>query len=76
MTRAKFECTSVKETTWAKEYEFSPVMKGDPGDNPENEEFFKTTPTVKITIVVKNENVKFVPGQSYYIDFTLADQKE
>jgi hypothetical protein len=69
MTRAKFECISVKETTWNKQYEFQAVTSG----SPENEEFFKTTPAGQITISVKNDNVVFTPGKKYYIDFTEAE---
>ncbi len=70
-SRAKFECASVKQTTWSKEYEFNAVT-GTGGD-PENEAFFKTSPSGKITIAVKNENVVFVPGKKYYIDFTEVE---
>ncbi len=70
-TRAKFECVSVLVSAWSKTYEFQPVM-GTAG-NPENEQFFKTTPGGKLSITIKNENVNFIPGKSYYLDFTLAE---
>lgn len=69
MTRAKFECESVTETTWAKSYKFRAVTSG----SPENEAFFKTTPTGTIEIAVKNPEVSFTPGKKYYVDFTPAD---
>ena len=66
MVRAKFRCDSVKTNSWSKEFEFSPVV----GNSPENETFFKTTPTGKIVLNVKNEGVNFEIGKEYYIDFS------
>lgn len=70
MTRAKFQCQSVKQTTYGREIEFSPVVSG----SQENEEFFKTTPGGKIVLNVKNEGVNFEVGKFYYTDFTEAEQ--
>ncbi len=67
-TRSKFECVSKKVTTWSNEYEFLAVTSG----SPENDAFFKTTPSGKITINVKNEGVNFEVGKKYYVDFSEA----
>lgn len=65
MTRAKFKCLSVKTTEYSKEYEFAPVING----SPENDEFFKTTPSGKLVLNVNNAGVNFVVGLEYYLDF-------
>lgn len=67
-TRAKFSCISVKTTTYGREFEFMAVTSS----SPENEAFFKTTPSGKITLNVKNEGVNFEVGKEYYIDFSPA----
>lgn len=65
MTRAKFECISIKQTSWSKEYEFSAVIAG-----AENEAFFKTTPSGKISVSIKNDAVVFEVGKQYFVDFS------
>lgn len=68
MVRAKFTCGSVKQGVGWREIEFLPVV----GNSIENDEFFKTTPAGKITLVVKNEGVNFEVGKDYYVDFNEA----
>lgn len=71
--RAKFVCTQVsKQVSWnGKSYQYAatfyPVVSG----NEENEQFFESTPTGKIELSTIREDY-FIPGKSYYIDFTEA----
>lgn len=70
-TRAKF--TVCKTTQFKDGYEvtLTPVI----GGSPENESFFKWTPTGSITMGLVNESTakQFVVGESYYVDFTKAE---
>ena len=68
MVRAKFRCDSVKTTVYSREFEFSAVTSG----SPENEAFFKTTPSGKLTMSVKNDGVEFEVGKEYFLDFTVV----
>lgn len=67
-TRAKFKCDSVTLTESGKEVNLSPVTSG----GPENENFFKWTPSGAINMGIVNPAVDFNPGQEYYVDFTPA----
>lgn len=69
-TRAKFLCTSIKETMSGKVIELNPVT----GVSEENKNFFKWTPSGKIEMGIVNDNVKFLIGKEYYVDFTLAEE--
>jgi hypothetical protein len=71
MARAKFECVSAKQTTWAWEYEFNAVV----GGSPENESFFNTTPSGNLKITIKNDNLHFEVGKKYFLDFTIEPIK-
>ena len=65
-TRAKFRCESVTTTESGKSVKLQPVA----GGSEENESFFKWTPYGSIEIGTINENVNFVPGKEYFVDFT------
>ena len=77
--RAKFVCSSVKKyatTTWiennptpgfAYEYEFYVVA----GKDGENAKFFASTPSGSLKMSAVRDDL-FVPGQSYYLDFSAA----
>ena len=67
--RSKFQCNSKEETTNGISYTFVTVTSG----SKENEEFFKYTPSGAIKLQIVNENVKFVVGKFYYVDFTEAE---
>ena len=70
--RAKFKCLSVTETEGGlKTARLQPVHIG----SPENAEFFKYTPSGSIELSVMNPAaaVHFVPGKSFYIDFTETE---
>lgn len=74
-TRAKFTCTSVeKYANWDKEKapflyraKFCAVSSG----SPENAAFFGSTPTGSLELSTVRDD-HFVPGQSYYLDFSPA----
>ncbi len=70
-TRAKFKCTEVAATENGSKVRFSVVS----GGSPENDVFFKWTPfgTIDIGIVNPDTVEQFIPGQTYYVDFTKAD---
>ena len=45
-----------------------------PNINPENKAFWDSTPSGTIELLISNEKAwTFVPGQEYYVDFTLAE---
>lgn len=75
MTRCKVVCDAVtKRAGWKGseqlflfEAQFTPVY----GGSPENEEFFASTPTGKLVLGTIRED-HFVPGKTYYVDFTEA----
>ena len=50
----------------------------DPDENSENGKFFQYTPSGQIDLsIVTPETAKFfVPGQEYYVEFTIADDEE
>lgn len=69
--RAKFKCTGIDNVSdEAKSIHLEPVISG----SPENAEFFKWTPSGKITIGCVNPraNEQFEVGKEYYVDFTPA----
>lgn len=75
-TRAKVKCSSVeKYENWDKEKapflyraKFGVVSSG----SPENAAFFGSTPTGQIELSTVRDD-HFVPGKSYYVDFTEAE---
>jgi len=82
LTRAKVTCVSVTKrasNVWdpdgkvskpgfVYEAEFYPVT----GDSSENKSFFASTPTGNLKLGTIRED-HFVPGKSYYVDFTPAE---
>jgi hypothetical protein len=75
-TRAKFtllEKTEFKATQSEMGYKlkFTAVS----GGSEENEKFFKWTPSASIEMATVNAEAakQFVPGQQYYVDFSLAE---
>jgi len=81
--RAKFECHSkgqYETTLWDEEhknvigtgiayrYDFYAVTRG----NDENNKFYASTPGGSISLYAVRDDL-FVPGQSYYLDFTQAE---
>jgi hypothetical protein len=76
-TRAKFRCSVEINKTWGptpesvtRAYEFTAVY--DDG-TPENQRFAKRTPSGNLTIQVDNPDVRFEPGQLYYLDISPAE---
>lgn len=74
MVRAKFVCTSVEKClNWERSKgfmyraKFTPVVSG----SPENEKFYSLTPSGSVELASYKEDL-FVPGQSYYLDFSPA----
>ncbi len=79
--RAKFTCVSMQKyesTVWDMahqnaitgilyRYEFYPVT----ATSEENNRFFASTPTGSLQMSAVRDDL-FVPGQSYYLDFTPA----
>lgn len=66
--RAKFKCTSISANSDGSSIVLHPVV----GGSPENDSFFKYTPggLINISTVNPEAAAQFVPGQSYYVDFT------
>ncbi len=70
--RAKFVCESVTQySNPGKSIKLRAVSDG----SPENKAFFQSTPSAELTMAVVNPEAadQFVPGKSYYVDFTPAD---
>lgn len=70
--RAKFKCDEVKNTVNGASALLFPVTSG----SPENESFFKYTPSGKLELATINPEAakQFVPGKSYYLDITEAPE--
>lgn len=69
--RAKFKVTSVTESEGGlKTAKMQAVSSG----SPENEAFFKWTPSASIDLSTMNPEAaeQFVPGKQFYVDFTPA----
>ena len=70
--RAKFKCVGVDPSTDdSKSIQLEAVMD----DSDENKQFFRWTPSGRITIGCVNEaaNKQFVVGKDYYVDFTPVE---
>jgi hypothetical protein len=65
--RCKFVCTSVTELPDGWIGSFMAVF----GNSPENESFFKYTPSASLELKTIKEN-HFKPGKEYYLDITEA----
>ena len=70
--RAKFICYLESRTQYGTiQYKLQPVTSG----SPENEEFFKTTPSGNIEVTLKPDetSARLELGSVYYIDFIKVD---
>lgn len=71
-TRAKFYLYS--KTTYAGDSATNLMFQAVTSGSPENDAFFKWTPTGKLEMSVKPEVAeRFEIGKSYYLDFTPAE---
>ena len=71
ITRAKFKVESVTQDTNGHSVKLRPVT----GGCPENESFYKWTPSGEITMGTINAEAaaNFTPGKQFYVDFTAAE---
>lgn len=76
--RAKFRCLGVTEK-WDKStiVELGPVCQS--GKNPENEKFWKYTPSGDAQLnfrgpALDSQGNKYIPGDYYYIDMELSEE--
>jgi hypothetical protein len=71
MVKAKFKCDLKIEMTEGFYLEFSPVIEG----SPENKEFFKYTPSGKLTMATINilAATQFETGKEYYLYLSPAN---
>ncbi len=69
--RAKFKVDQISAMEGGSRIDLSAVMNG----SPENEEFFKYTPSGKIQLSTVNPNAvaQFREGQEFYVDFTPVE---
>lgn len=69
--RAKFQVTTITHYENGSEVKMLPVTRG----SPENEEFFKWTPSgeIKIGLIKKEQAEVFQPGREFYIDMTPVE---
>lgn len=79
-TRAKFECHSVTKASgrgWygygSPEFVYDSKLQAVTGNSEENKQFFAATPGGEITLRTLREDT-FVPGKSYFVDFTEVEQ--
>jgi hypothetical protein len=72
MVRAKFYVTEIVQTVNGGRVKMMPVTSG----GPENEQFFKWTPSGSLDMGTINEEAlkQFSPGQECYIDFTPIEK--
>ena len=79
MIRSKFRCMSRTEHHQGDvEVRLLPVFHNKQGDYevpPENKEFWEATPAGEIKMTIRNKAAQgFVPGKTYYVDFTETDE--
>lgn len=69
--RCKFVCESVRYTSEGADIAMKPVTSG----SPENDSFYKRTPSGKLYLFTVNKGTanQFIPGKEYYLDITLAE---
>lgn len=69
--RAKFKCVQVTQNEAGYRVRLEPVT----GENAENKEFFKWTPSGQCEMgIINTETAKqFIIGKEYYLDFTPVD---
>ena len=67
--RCKFECQSVNKDSG------QVILFAVHSGSPENEDFFKWTPSAEVRLQTVNERAleAFKPGQQYYVDFTPTE---
>ena len=72
MIRAKFKCEEVNKKIYSTEFVLNPVTTG----SPENEDFFRTTPGGKISLLIRTQETpaRFELGKFYFVDFTEINQ--
>lgn len=74
--RAKFRCTSVERFTADGDGQVVYRFAAQYDDSiPEDQRFSRYTPSGSLSITVDNPSVVFVPGKSYYLDFTPAEKE-
>lgn len=75
MVRAKFKCTEKCQQNWGGGDSYKVVLDPVTGGNDENQRFFRATPSGRVELGgLRPETAEaFVPGKSYYVDFTPAD---
>lgn len=76
--RAKFLCTSMKQTqqykgTIVNTYEFGAVYGGGSASD-ENKKYWEATPSGSIMLSCLRSEVQFEIGKEYYIDFLLVPE--
>ena len=74
--RAKFQVYETTESMYDQTKVVMVPVAG--GGNPENEQFFATTPAGKLEITIKNPVTRtfLKVGKSYYLDFTEANDED
>lgn len=72
-TRAKFVCSSVEDFGMSKQVKLTVVYA--PDANGEDANFTKATPWGEVKMAIDNPaaSCQFIPGKSYYADFTPVD---
>lgn len=70
--RAKMTVQKVTKTSYSETVELSAVC----GKSPEDNSFTKATPCAALTMIIDNPAAHgfLVPGKSYFLDFTPAEQ--
>lgn len=71
--RAKFHCDSILKTEWEKIVNMTAVT----GNEGENKDFNKATPSGNLEIAIQGDvpaSDFFIIGEDYYLDFTRAEQ--
>jgi hypothetical protein len=76
-TRAKFRCSEIthrpKHNGTDETIRTTKFQAVTDEGIPENQRYHTATPSGSIEITVDNPLVDFVPGRSYYVDFTAAE---
>lgn len=70
-SRCKMKCVKAEDIGQALAYVFT-VVVGNKDMHPENDRFFKFTPSGQLTLSVVNPDVVFLPGKEYHIDISPA----
>lgn len=72
--RGKFRLDKIVKSTYSEEFEFNAVYGGT--SNKEDNTYSEATPSGQIKMTVTNKALwgKFSPGQTFYLDFTIAEE--